>query len=229
MKWTLMALLLLSQVLLLSCHLPTPAKSSAENLTDNTSQGQQPISQAENITLESGFDIPQGTVPERGPTYDDPFNCGPGIMTYRANCRQEGTIGLDYISEAKATLSCCKFAPRVTYRDDIETRSGQVRFNIFYMELLDTSLRESFFHQYVLTGTRLVDYSVRLAETVSDINVRNVGVHQVGIGANGGDEQIYLTIEIPPQIKSGDYTLRFIIEANGQSCGELPCVIHVIE
>ncbi len=207
-----MILLLLSIISAVSCQQP---KMPAENATDNTS-------------LQTVYEIPEGTEPQRAETYDDIVSCGPGLVGYRASCGMPKEKRPDYIKEAEVTLSGCQFAPRVTYRDNIETEAAKIRYNIFYVQLLDESLRELNMRQRRLTKTWLVDYDIKLAGTVPDIQVINVGVWYMGLGNFTGDVQFHLMIEISPQVKPGDYTLHFIVDANGQNCGELPCVIHVL-
>lgn len=203
--WRFIILLLLPIISIVSCQQP---KLPAENATDNTS-------------LETIYEIPQGTEPQRAETYDDIISCGPGLVDYRANCGRPEVHGPDYIKEAEVTFSGCEFIPSVTYRDHIETKAGQVRYNIFFMDVLDKSLQG-----WVARKTALLHYSIKFAGMVPDIQVKNVGALLKQIGPHTQD---HIMIEISPQVKPGDYTLYFILDDNGQNCGELPCVIHVTE
>jgi hypothetical protein len=221
--WQFIILLLLLIVSSVSCQQP---KLPAENVTENTSQALKPAGPSENISAETGYDIPQGTAPQRPETYDDIiFGCGMSF-TYRANCPVQSP---DYIKEAEVTLSDCKFAPDVTYRDQIETKAGEIRYNIFGVALHDSSLRIESGYMYKQTGKPAVDYEIKLLRTCPDIQVKEVGEVGSPLGPFAGDKQIFLMIEISPQAKPGDYTLCFIVDVNGQNCGELPCVIHVTE
>ena len=223
LSWQFMILLILPILAAMSCQQPA---LPSENVTDNTS-------------LQTIYEIPEGTEPQRAETYDDIVGFGPGVVSYRANYPCVVHTGGSYyptavpspdcIQQAKVTLSGCGFASGVTYRDYIETKAGEIRYNIFYIGLLDESLRELNISQHRQTGTWLVNYDIKLAGMVPDIQVKNVGCHLVGLNNFTGNPQCYLMIEISPQVKPGDYTLHFIIEANGQNCGELPCVIHVTE
>lgn len=152
--WKFMVLLLLSIIAAVSCQQP---KLPAENV-------------AENISAKSGFEIPQGTEIKREQTYDDIISCGPGLVDYRANCGRPEVHGPDYIKEAEVTFSGCEFTPSVTYRGHIETKVGQIRYNIFFMDVLDKSLQG-----WVARKTALLHYSIKLAGTVPDIQVKNVG------------------------------------------------------
>jgi hypothetical protein len=192
---------------------------------------------AENVTekiyLESGYEIPLGRGRPRMQTYDDVVAYAPeGLVNYRANVRrgQNWVPGPDYVREAEMLFSGCQFAPLVKYRGHIETEAGQTRYNLFWVDLLDKSIGESIYRQYEETEAKPLQYSIKLAETIPDIQVINVNPHMsVGLGYHLTDAQFNLVIETSPQIKPGDYTLRFIVDANGQNCGELPCFIHVKE
>jgi hypothetical protein len=187
----------------------------------------------EKIYLESGCGIPLGRARPRTQTYDDVVSHAPGgLVNYRANVRRgpSWAPGPDYVREAEMLFSGCQFAPRVKYRGHIETEAGQTRYNLFWVYLLDESIVESLYRQYEATGTKPLHYSIKLAGTIPDIQVKNVYPYMsVGLGPHIADAQHNLVIETSPQIKPGDYTLHFIVDANGQNCGELPCVIHVKE
>jgi hypothetical protein len=197
----------------------------------------QPKLTAENVTEkiypESGYEIPQGTARRRIQTYDDVISYAPeGLVNYRANIRRGSNWipGPNYVREAEVIFSGCQFAPLVKYRGHIETEAGQIRYNLFWVDLLDKSIVESLYRQYEATGTKPLHYSINLAGTIPDVQVKNVNPYMsVGLGPHIADAQFNLVIETSPQIKPGDYTLHFIVEANGQNCGELPCVIHVTE
>jgi hypothetical protein len=205
LAWRFIILLLLPIISAVSCQQPNlPAANMSEN-----------------ISPEPGFEIPQGTEPQRAETYDDIISCGPGLVDYRANCGRPEVHDPDYIKEAEVTFSGCEFTPSVTYRDYIETKAGQVRYNIFFMDVLDKSIQS-----WVARKTALLHYSIKLAGTVPDIQVKNVGALLKQIGPYTQD---HIMIEISPQVKPGDYTLYFVLDDNGQNCGELPCVIHVTE
>jgi len=193
----------------------------------------QPKLTSENVTgnMESGYEIPLGRARPRTQTYDDVVPYAPeGLVSYSANVRrgQNWVPGPDYVREAEILFSGCQFAPLVKYRGHIETEAGQTRYNLFWVNLLDNSVVESLYHQYDTTGTKPLQYSIKLVETIPDIQVKNVAPHMsVGLGYHIADAQFDLVIETSPQIKPGDYTVYFIIDANGQNCGELPCFIHV--
>jgi hypothetical protein len=180
-------------------------------------------------SIQKTIDIPEGNAPEREETYDDLVFCG-RTFVYRANCGSDWVVS-NNVKESEVYLSGCIFSTDATYRDIIETVSGQVRYNSVSLHLGDGVLRSiGVLLWYPITHLPIVDYKIKLAETVSDIQVRTLREIDAGIGSGlYGDEQIDLIIEISPEVKPGNYMLNFVVEANGHYCGELPCVIHVIE
>jgi hypothetical protein len=199
-------LVLLSILILTSCQPQT-----ADNLTDNISQSRQSTSQAENITLPSGFEIPDGPMPQREATYDDIDLRGyhtMGGIAYRGNVHEYGKTST--WAPVKVTKVSVGDNFSVGYRDYIETKPGQIRYNIFYTTLLGSGQ---------LGG---LDVNLKLANIPKDIQVKNVG-------GGGYWNQIGIMIEIPPAVKPGDYNIGFLIYINGKYYGNLPCTIHVTE
>lgn len=173
------------------------------------------------------IDIPNGTMPQRAETYDDPVFCGRGFV-YRENCGPDWIVTPN-VQEAEVTLSGI-LAPSVRYRDYIETNAGQLRYNLFYLSLQNGLLRFLGHYKYVFIRSAIVEYEIKLVEKPGDILVKNVGEAEDGsLGGGTGDEEIRLLIEIPANVQPGDYTINFIVEANGRYCDKLPCVIHVVE
>jgi hypothetical protein len=214
-------LLLLLIISAVSCQQP---ELPAGNATDNAS-------------LETVFEIPEGTAPQRAETYDDIVYCQ-RFNTYRANCPYVGPKtgpdwepGPDYIRGVEVSLSGCQFAPSVGYRDHIETRAGEIRYNMFLVSLQTSSVNIDEVTQiYRQTGKPAVNYEIKLRGTCPDILVKKIReAPGYALSFRLGDKDFYLMMEISPQAKPGDYTLYIIVEANGQNCGELPCVIHVTE
>jgi hypothetical protein len=218
--WRFIMLLLLLIIAAVSCQQPA---LPAENATDNAS-------------LETIFEIPEGTEPQRAETYDDIVDCQ-RFNTYRANCpyvihiagTPDRAPGPDFIREAEVALSGCEFAPIVTYRDHIESKAGETRYNMFSIIPKDVSERDEFARIFMETGKRAINYGIKLLGTCPDIQVKKIGEGHPYPGAISGFKKIYLMIEISSQVKPGDYMLHFVVEANGQNCGELPCIIHVTE
>src|SRR4030042_2987871 len=83
-------------------------------------------------TLQSGYEIPQGTMPDREPTYDDviPFPSTFG-GTYRGNVFGPGKTPVwQHVESTKVKLGD---GFEVSYRNHIDTEAGQVRVNIFHI------------------------------------------------------------------------------------------------
>jgi hypothetical protein len=219
--WRLIILLFLLIPAAMSCQQP---KLPAENTTDN-------------VSLETIYEIPEGIEPQRAETYDDIVDCE-RFYTYRANCPYVGPKigpnwepGPDYIRGSEVSLSGCEFATSVGYRDHIETRAGEIRYNIFHIALRPSSVNtDELVLRHKQTGEPIINYELKLRGTSPDVQVKKIGEEYWGLGgAIFGDKLFFLNIEISPQARPGDYTLHFIVDANGQNCGELPCVIQVTE
>ena len=206
--WSFTALLLLPILLLTSCQQQNLVKPPAENLTGNTFHGQQLDTFTDNISAESGFEIPQGTIPQREQTYDDITNI-PGGAIYVGNLHTVGEeSGLNAVESTEVAVGDGFY---VRYRDNIETEAGQIRYNIFATRLSRGDMR---YHEV----------NLRLTNSLGDIQVKKV-LYQQGMLFT----KFVLMIEIPSQVKPGDYKIGSLIFINGKYYGDLPCTIHVIE
>jgi hypothetical protein len=220
--WRLIILLFLLTISVVSCH---QAKLPAETATDNTS-------------LETIYEIPEGTEPKRAETYDDIVYCGGRVTSYRANCsyvvhkQGEAIIrGPDFVESTEVTLSGWEYATDVNYRDYIETRAGEIRCNLVDVTMQTGSVdADELISIARQTGKKIANYKIKQRGACPGIWVRKIwAMNSTFGGLYLGNTVFYLTIEISPQVNPGDYTLHFVVEANGQNCGELPCIIHVIE
>jgi hypothetical protein len=220
--WQSIILLLLSIIAAVSCQQP---KLPAENATDNTS-------------LQTIYEIPEGTAPKRPETYDDVIYCGGRVTSYRANCPyvvhrlgEDRAPGLDFVKETEVTLSGCQFAASVNYRDYIETRAGEIRSNLLSVMLQTGSVNaDELISIARQTGKKIANYEIKQRGACPGIWVRKIwAMNSTFGGLYLGHTVFYLIIEISPQAKPGDYTLHFILDDSGQNCGELPCIIHVTE
>jgi len=163
-------------------------------------------------TLHSGYEIPQGTMPDREPTYDDVVPT-PGGYSYRGNGIEGSKPPVwQHVESTQVNLDD-GFA--VVYRNHIETEAGQVRVNIFYISLPGTP-----------TGMRNDKVVLKLLNLPDNIQIRNIGE---GLAGAAWLYEIALTAEIPPEVKPGDYDVAFILFINEKYEGTLPCTIHVIE
>lgn len=205
-QWTFIVLLILTTLPLISCKPQPPAKSNAENLTDNNSQAQQPAFSTDNITLESGFEIPQGVILQREPTYDDIVTV-PGIgYGFKGGFHGASTVpGLQAVEISKLAIGD---GFHIYYRKNIETRAGQIRYNLFSTELDGSEM-----YRHLV--------NIRLSAFPDQIQVSRV-VEYDGIWCAIG-----IMIDIPPQVKPGDYGIQFLVFIDGKYYAELPCLIHV--
>ncbi len=209
--WRLIILLLLLIISAISCQQP---KLPSENVTENTSQAQQPAGLSENISPESGYAIPQGTMPDREPTYDDvvPFPSTFG-GTYRGNVFGPGKTPVwQHVESTKVKLDD---GFEVSYRNHIETEAGQVRVNIFKIYRMPGTP----------TGMNNDKVVLKLLNSPDNIQIRNIGE---GLPGGGFLYEINLTVEIPPDVKPGDYDVAFILFINEKYQGTLLCTIHVV-
>lgn len=173
--------------------------------------------------------IPSGTPIQREPTYDDIVNCGPGVETYRINCDAYPFGTADLVKQKLVTLTGCIYYAEVGYRDYIETKIGQTRYNIFFISNPDAILRTIGFNFFRRYDHQIINYELKLVSRPHQILVENIGEDSPGFSFGTGDVRIFIMLDITPEAKIGDYSLIFALEANGLFCGELPCTIHVIE
>jgi hypothetical protein len=164
-------------------------------------------------TLQSGYEIPQGTMPDREPTYDDviPFPSTFG-GTYRGN-----VFGLGKTIWQHVESTTVKFDDgfEVSYRSHIDTEAGQVRVNIFKISMPGTS-----------EGMRNDKVVLKLLHSPDNIQIREVGE---GLPGGGWLYEINLTFAIPPEVKPGDYNVAFILFINEKYQDTLPCTIRVVK
>lgn len=204
-SWPLIVLFLLLILLSISCQLQPAVKSPAENLTENIAQKQEP-------TIQSGFEIPESNPVQFG-NYDSIIGIpgGKGL----------GYRGPNFPPSTEVVLGD---GFHVVYREYIETKAGQIRYN-----LVETRAESS-------TGMENHQVSLRLTNLLGDFRVKKV-IDEIGhlrawYKDYVTDTAVYyfvLMIEIPPGVKPGDYKLEFLVFIDNKYYSELPCVIHVIE
>jgi hypothetical protein len=163
-------------------------------------------------TLQSGYEIPQGTMPDREPTYDDVVPTPGYGDSYRGNGIQLGKPPVWQHVESTQVNFDDGFA--VIYRNNIETEARQVRVNIFYIWMPGTP-----------TGMKNAKVVLKLLHSPDNIQIRKIGE---GLPDGGFLYEIILTTEIPPDVKPGDYDVAFILFINEKYQGTLPCTIHVV-
>lgn len=158
-----------------------------------------------------GTEIPMGDTPNREATYDD-IIFSPGGPGYRANFHQEGEVtNWQPIKSTTIALGNGSNDPQVGYRNYIETKAGEIRYNIIMI--------------WRPNGETIEKFSTRIADNLSDIQVRNVGDWN---GAPVVPKAIILMFEIPQNIQPAEYKLEFFISVDGHNYGKLPCTVQVI-
>jgi hypothetical protein len=159
-----------------------------------------------------GSEIPVADMPNREATYDD-IIFSPGGPIYRANGHQEGEVSTwQPIKSTTIALGNGSNDPQVGYRNYIETKAGEIRYNIIMVWRPNGKTAEKFI--------------IRIDNNLSDIQVRNVGDWN---GAPVVPTATILMLEIPQNIQAGDYKLEFIISVDGHYYGKIPCTIHVTD
>jgi hypothetical protein len=145
-----------------------------------------------------------------GPERPDDIMPTPGGLVYRANFHQEGVENPWPSIESKdVILAGNKYSPQIIYRDYIETKAGESRNNILYIN----------------TGGRDI-YKLNLytSNIPTGIEVKR-GIRWQGLGTIA---QV-LVIKIAQDIQPAEYTFEIGVEINGTDCGTIPCTIEVLE
>jgi len=135
------------------------------------------------------------------PTADGP--------AYRANSHEIG-IGNDLppIESKEVVLAGNKYSPQITYRDYIETKAGEAKNNILYID----------------TGGRDIS-------KLSLYTVNKPGEIEVTEGMRWerlGKMSIVLVIEALQDVGPGPYVFEIGVKVNGTDCGVVPCTINVV-
>jgi|GEM_PF-6312995 len=206
--WRSVLLLLILAILPVSCQQVTTTQLPSENGAENISQTQPLTVSTENITLESGFEIPHGTMPQREATYDDIIRTPGGTFSYRGNILETGKISeLESVKHIKVLLDGGFY---VSYRNVIETKARQIRTILFFTS-----------HP----GIDMTNYLIKIKQSNLLEGIQVKQIEQL----TWLSDAIAFMVEISPQIKPGDYKLGFLMFVNGEYFGDLPCNIHIIE
>lgn len=201
--------LIISSILFISCQAQPVIQSHSENLTDNTSRVQQPVLPTENITLKSGFEIPSGSMPQREKTYDDIMYTPGAGLTYRGNILEyKQPPKWEHVEGKEVSL---KNGFKLSYRNNIETKAGQVRTLIFVTGLPGSEMSRNY---------EVIFEQANIQEAIQ--------VKKIDQSTWYLDRQAFM-IDISPKVKPGDYKLGFFIYINEEYYENLPCTIHVIE
>ena len=139
----------------------------------------------------------------------------PGGSAYRANVHEVGIENpWPSIETVEVQLVSGSNTIHVRYRNNIVTKAGETRYNI-----LNVRKEGGFFEDASLSNMKL--YSVG---TLSGLKLS-----QTGGGGFPGTIASVLVIEIPQDIKPGQYNLEIGLEILGTDYGTIPCTINVIQ
>jgi len=136
----------------------------------------------------------------------------PGGFAYRANVHQQGVpdkwppvqTTTEKLNNTNGTIS-------LTFRSEIETKAGEIRYNLFEVSKLGDPFAASTLILYsgpLPDGIDLVDY---------------------GGGGRPGVAQAVFAIYISPDISPGQYSFYIGVNFNGVYYGTVPCTLTVIQ
>jgi hypothetical protein len=164
--------------------------------------------------------IPPGGEPPGTPgAANDDIVTPPGGWTYRANVHVQGQPDWPPVHESVTALSTLSGSISIRYRDYIETKAGEIRNNIIFLDARNAP-----------EITDALQISYRPEGLPAGITVERDRQMYGGIGGEGRKgSRVTLKINIAPQIKPGEYPFAIQLEYEGKDFGNLPCTIKVIE
>ncbi len=149
--------------------------------------------------------------PPTGPEAPDDIVFTPGGSAYRANVHQMGEPDKwPSIQSANVTLGSGSDALNINYRDYIETKTGETRYNIIFI-----------WKEGGLLDKELELYSIAVPD--------GIGLTNGGGGGRPGILLDVLVIEISPEVAAGQYTFQIGIEVDGKDYGTIPCTVEILE
>ncbi len=162
---------------------------------------------------------PLGALPGTPGAANDDIVFPPGGFTYRANVHAQGQpSGWPPVAQTEVTLRRLIQTADITYRSYIETRAGETRNNIFYLEV----------GGYPGLDPLKVDYkAVNLPEGISVVRGEEM---YGGIGGqNRKASRVVMQIYIAEGVVSSEYTFAFQVVIDGINFGSIPCTVKVLE
>jgi hypothetical protein len=154
----------------------------------------------------------------RGAANDD-IVYPPGGFTYRANVHQQGQPDWPAVQQTEITLEALSGTIDIQYRDYIETKAGETRNNILFLngrnapELLDP-----------------LQVYYRAVDLPDGITIERDRQMYGGIGGQDRkSSRVVLLIHIASQVKPGEYPFAIHLEYEGTEFGSLSCMVKVIE
>lgn len=162
---------------------------------------------------------PPVPAPEPGPSAaaSDDIVYPPGGFTYRANVHQQGEPDWPPVQQTEVTIDALSGTVDIQYRDYIETKSGETRNNIIFLNGGNAP---------ELSDPLQVQYR---AEGLPDgITLERDREMYGGIGGQDRhSSRVVLLIHIAPQVTLGEYAFSIHLEYEGKDFGSIPCTIQV--
>jgi hypothetical protein len=151
-------------------------------------------------------------------TNDDVVSA-PGGFTYRAGIHQQGEPDWPPVQQTDVTLDALSGTIDIQYRDFIETKAGETRNNIIFLNGGNAP---------ELSDPLQVQYR---AEGLPDgITLERDREMYGGIGGQDKtSSRVVLEISIAPEVTPGEYPFSIQLEYEGKDFGSIPCTIQVTE
>jgi hypothetical protein len=123
------------------------------------------------------------------------------------------------VQESVIVLSILSGSIGIRYRDYIETKAGETRNNIIFLDARNAP---------EIADPLQVDYSFTgLPEGITIERDRQM---YGGIGGEGKKgSRVVLKIQITSNVKPGEYSFTIHLDYQGKDFGSLPCTIKVVE
>ena len=110
---------------------------------------------------------------------------------------------------------------QITYRCNMESKAGETRTNIFYIDLLDVSM------DFPTTPATGIHVTLIASNIPNGIIFTQDGEGDEGAGWKLREELVH--IQIAADAKPGEYTFQVTVNIDGIDYGQVPCTIKVIQ
>jgi hypothetical protein len=142
----------------------------------------------------------------------------PGGFNYRANVHTQGQPDWPPVQQAETALSTPSGSIGIRYRHYVETKAGETRNNIIF---LDASNAPEIADAFQITFR---------PESLPDGIGIEQGQQRSGRIGDGGaiTSRVILKIQIASNVKSGEYSFAIHLDYEGKKLGSLPCTVKVL-
>ena len=143
----------------------------------------------------------------------------PGGFTYRANVHQQGQPDWPAVQQTEVTIETLSGTVDIKYRDYIETKAGETRNNIIFLN-----------GRNALELLNPLQVYYRAVDLPDGIAIERNGQMYGGIGGQDKkSSRVALLIHIALQVKPGEYPFAIHLDYEGKELGSIPCTIVVLE